>query len=94
MKAVTANRLADGTVVYLDVDGQWTPDIAAARRLTAAETEPTLAAARARSEDIASAYLIEVSDGGAPSGRETLRETIRSLGPTVRRDLGRQAEAR
>lgn len=94
MKIITANRLSDGAVLYLGADGQWTTEIAAARRLSPEETETALAAARARREEVASAYLIDVSNEGTPFGREALRETIRSLGPTVRRDLGRQAEAR
>jgi hypothetical protein len=45
----------------------------------------------AESATIASAYLIEAEAAG-PVGREALRETIRRNGPTVRRDLGKQAE--
>ena len=36
-------------------------------------------------------YVMEVKPEGGVAGRETVRETIRALGPTVRPDLGRQA---
>ena len=73
MKAITANRLSDGAVVYLGDD------------------EAALTAAQGRKTEIADAYLITVSEDGALSGRERLRETIRTAGPTVRLDLGYQA---
>lgn len=94
MKAVTANLLADGAVVYLSSDNQWTADLRAARRILPAEADSALAAARARRTEIASAYLIDIAETGAPAGREALRETIRSRGPTVRADLNRIAETR
>ncbi len=93
MKAITANRLEDGVVVYLGADDGWTSDLAKAARFEDEDAKAALAGAEARAGEIAGAYLIEVSDAGAPAGRETLRETIRKDGPTVRLDLGYQAEA-
>ncbi|MFC2951683.1 DUF2849 domain-containing protein [Marinicaulis aureus] len=93
MKAVTGNRLDDGAVVYLADDDRWTADLTAAARFDDDDAKDVLAAAQARVKEIADAYLIDVSDAGAPTGRETLRETIRRSGPTVRLDLGYQAEA-
>lgn len=93
MKAVTANRLDDGAVVYLADDDGWTSDLAKAARFEDDDAKAVLAAAEQRAGEIAGAYLIEVSEKGAPSGREALRETIRKDGPTVRLDLGYQAEA-
>ncbi|PQA87853.1 DUF2849 domain-containing protein [Hyphococcus luteus] len=93
MKAVTANRLEDGVVVYLSNDNDWTSDLTKAARFENDDAKAALAGAEARAGEHAGAYLIEVSDAGAPSGRETLRETIRKDGPTVRLDLGYQAEA-
>ena len=92
MKAVTANRLADGVVVYLADDGSWAEDISAARAFADDAAGAALEAARRRATEIAAAYLIDVAEGGRPAGREALRETIRSSGPTVRRDLGKQKE--
>ncbi len=93
MKAVTANRLDDGAVVYLGDDDQWTPHLCAAARFDNADAAPVLAAAKSRTAEITDAYLIEIDGEGAPAGRETLRETIRTSGPTVRPDLGLQAGA-
>lgn len=93
MKAVTANRLDDGAVVYLAGDESWTSDLAAAARFDDDAAKPALETAQTRATEIADAYLIDVDDKGAPAGRETLRETIRKSGPTVRLDLGYQAEA-
>ncbi|WP_375201366.1 DUF2849 domain-containing protein [Hyphococcus sp.] len=93
MKAVTGNRLDDGAVVYLSDDDRWTSDLAAAARFADEDAKPVLAAAQTRVKEITDAYLIEVDDAGAPAGRESLRETIRKSGPTVRLDLGYQAEA-
>lgn len=91
MRAVTANRLHDGVVVYLAPDGSWTEHLAAAASYDGDEAEAALARARLRVTEIAAAYLID-TEGGRAAGRETIRETIRSAGPTVRRDLGKQAE--
>jgi hypothetical protein len=92
MKAVTANLLKDGRVVYLAEDNSWAERIAAARLLDDAEADAVLAAAKARATEIAAAYLIDADTKGA-AGQKALRETIRATGPTVRRDLGKQAEA-
>lgn len=94
MKAVTANRLRDGAVVYLDDKDQWTHDLRAAARFNDADAGDVLAAVQTRVGEIADVYLIDVDEAGALTGRETLRETIRKSGPTVRLDIGYQAEAR
>ncbi len=93
MKAVTGNRLADGAVVYLNDNDQWTVRIAHAARFDDDDASAALKATQLRKAEIADAYLIEVSEEGAPAGREALRETIRKSGPTVRLDLGYQAGA-
>jgi hypothetical protein len=92
MKAVTGNRLADGRVVYLAPDDLWTECLTAAAQFAADEAADVLAAAQSRVTEVADAYLIDV-EAGAAAGREKLRETIRSIGPTVRPDLAREAEA-
>lgn len=96
LKAVTANRLVDGLVVYLGADG-WVEMIAAARSVEGkeaaatllAEAEPDVAACR-----VVGPYVIDVVTGEAGTLRATSeRERIRALGPTIRPDLGKQAEA-
>ncbi|GJL90971.1 DUF2849 domain-containing protein [Hyphococcus sp.] len=93
MKTVTANRLDDGAVVYLADDDRWTSDINAAARFADDDSKSVLAAAQLRVKEIADAYLVDIDESGALTGRETLRETIRKAGPTVRADLGYQAGA-
>lgn len=92
MKAVTANRLIDGAVVWLARDGALTPRFEGAALYTDEEAAAALASVAAQTTIVAGAYLIEADERG-PAGREALRETIRRNGPTVRRDLGKQAEA-
>lgn len=93
MKAVTANRLSDGEVVWLGKSGALVSRFDAAALYTDEEAPAALASVTAQTGLVASAYLIDAGPSG-PSGREALRETIRRDGPTVRRDLGKQAEAR
>jgi hypothetical protein len=85
-KVVTGNRLGDGRVVFLTIDGDWSPDIAAARVLDgAAEVKEAEAYAQAQHDAriVVEPYVIdvEVTDGTARPTR--LRERIRAAGPTV-----------
>ncbi|MEL6359768.1 MAG: DUF2849 domain-containing protein [Pseudomonadota bacterium] len=90
MKAVTVNRLTDGVVMYLGADDSWVEGLEDAVLFEGLEADDALARASARVTEIAGAYLIEATPEGA-AGREAIRETIRSKGPTVREDLGKQA---
>lgn len=92
MKAITGNRLADGRVVYLAPDDRWAEQLADAARFADDEAADVLAAAQSRVTEIADAYLIDI-EGRSAAGRERLRESIRSVGPTVRPDLARHTEA-
>lgn len=92
MKAITANRLTDGEVVYVGADGALVDRFEHARLFDGAAADEALAEILTRKTVIAAAYLIDAEEKG-PVGREALRETIRKNGPTVRRDLGKQAEA-
>ncbi len=93
-RIVTANRLSDGLVVYLNGAG-WSEriddagvagDDAAADRLLARAEGPEQAVR------VVGPYLIEVTRGAAVPRPVRHRETIRARGPTVRPDLGKQAE--
>ena len=90
MKAITANALEDGAVVYLGDNDAWTTCLKDAARFNDEEAGTVLAAAQTRVDEITDAYLIAVDETGKPSGRDHLREAIRTKGPTVRTDLGRQ----
>ena len=94
---VTANRLRDGIAVFLTRAGLWSEVIDDA----ALALEPQAAAAleaRARDDEkatlITGPYLVDAErlDGRVRAGH--IRERLRALGPTVRLDLGKQAEGK
>jgi hypothetical protein len=92
---VTANRLADGVVVFPDAGGDWAEDFGrAAVHADAAAVEAALALAGeavARSL-VVDPYAVEVELRNGHYAPKALREAIRASGPTVRRDLGKQAQ--
>ncbi|MEZ5894795.1 MAG: DUF2849 domain-containing protein [Parvularculaceae bacterium] len=92
MKLVSANRLSDGAVIYLGRDGGYVERLCDAARFDTAAAEDEIRRLSA-AIDVVEVCGVEV-DGDAPVGRAALRETIRSAGPTTRRDLGKQAEVR
>ncbi|WEK59244.1 MAG: DUF2849 domain-containing protein [Candidatus Brevundimonas phytovorans] len=87
MKLLTANRLNDGRVIYLGEADAAVETIAAARPLDAEAAETALALAQSRPAVFVNPYLIEVEDR-TPTGRDRLKERIRSAGPTVGHSLG------
>lgn len=94
-RALTANRLVDGRVVYLTPAGGWSeaPEAAAWAEDEAGQQELLhRGREQAGASVVVEPYLIDVrvDDGGRPRPTRN-REVIRSLGPSVRRDLGRQA---
>ena len=85
-KAITANRLDNGLVVFLDADGGWTLDIAEARIVTDEELDEALAYGQAQHDAriVIEPYAIDVemTDGVPVPSR--LRERIRAeKGPTI-----------
>jgi hypothetical protein len=90
----TANRLLDGEVVFLGATG-WAPRI---ERATVARSDGEAKALEAllkQSEavnEVIAGYLVEVAltDHGPRPVR--YREQLRTLGPSVRTDLGKQAD--
>jgi hypothetical protein len=94
LQAVTANRLGDGEVVYLAPDGRWSERLDDCRLTTgeAAGADLMEAAAEAeRTQIVIGAYLIDLDRHGDSLRPARLRESVRVRGPTVRRDLGKQA---
>jgi hypothetical protein len=92
---ITANRLGDGIAVFLARTGSWSEQIDDA----ALAFEPQAAVAletRAKADEAASlvtgAYLIDAERRGGHIRASHIRERMRTLGPTVRLDLGKQAE--
>ena len=94
-QVLTANRLNDGEVVYLALDGAWVERIAGAQVLASkAEGEAALATGveAERNLLVVHAYLFDVTPADTTKPVK-MREIIRAAGPTVRRDLGKQAAA-
>lgn len=94
-KILTANDLKSGQVVFLAEDDTWTPIAGEARVALDAGDEAQLAeiAARAEAENLvtlAEVIPADVRDDKVWPSRN--REQIRASGPTVRQDLGYQAE--
>ncbi|WP_417482490.1 DUF2849 domain-containing protein [Maricaulis sp.] len=82
MKAITANRLTDGRVIYRTAQGQWSTRFEDAAPLIDDEAEAVLAAAESEFAIAVGPYLIELGDG-APAGQKWRREGIRIGGPTT-----------
>ena len=91
-QVLTANRLKVGEVVYWSGRG-WASRFDEAQVLSDAEAEATLqsAAEWVQKGEVVAPYLfdVRVNDGRTVPVKE--REIIRAAGPTVRRDLGKQA---
>jgi nucleotide-binding universal stress UspA family protein len=96
-RAITGNRLRDGAVVFYSNDAGWVERLTDASLYEdKATTETTLAAAKAQAEKERLAVDVYAIDIQVEDGKRipaTIRERIRSLGPTVRIDLGKQAAA-
>jgi hypothetical protein len=79
---LTAQRLADGRVVYLAADRSWVTEHARAWMDEASVIDAEIPAASAQTEDIVEPYRIEVQieDDGRVIHQST-RERIRAEGP-------------
>ena len=92
-KILTSNRLSTGDVLYWQA-GNWTESLADAEIFAdGASADAALAGAQASvtANQVVSPYLFDVrqtKDGPIPVKE---REIIRSLGPSVRPDTGKQA---
>ena len=95
LKIVTANRLRDGLVVFLADGGKWSGNIAEAAVAADDDTAANLLRQAGRSETdntVVAPYLIEVEAADRAPRPIRYREWLRTQGPTVRTDLGYQAE--
>ena len=91
LEIVSANRLADGRVVYLARDGVWSKNIIDGRTAaTESESAALLAEAeRAVEADIVVApYLVSMADDGGAFAPLHFRERIRLFGPKHGRETG------
>jgi hypothetical protein len=82
LQAVTANRLADGAVVFRCGDGQWALRVEEAA--VAADGTVLLGAAErdAAAALVVGPYLIEVETAGGQPAPTGYREQIRAYGPS------------
>ena len=92
-KILTANRLRTGEVLYWKAGG-WVEILAQAEIFAdeaAAETALAEAQAFVAANQVVSPYLFDIrTDKGTPRPAKE-REIIRSLGPSVRPDTGKQS---
>jgi hypothetical protein len=90
-QVITANRLVDGVVVYW-AERSWSEQLSQARVLPAGETKGVLE--KVEQASVVDIYFFEIEKGqGGAIIPISERERIRAKGPTVRLDLGKQAEA-
>ena len=83
---VTASRLADGVVVFLDAGGGWSERLdRAALHSGKAESAAGLEAGRAAEAAslVVDVYAVDVSTAGGTVVPVKLREAIRARGPTI-----------
>lgn len=87
---VTANRLSDGTVVYLTAAREWsTRAVDAAFLETAAQSEALLAWAKTQERAICGPYVFELSIDESGAWHTNARERLRAAGAAaVRARLG------
>ena len=94
-KVLTANRVTDGEVVFFTEAHDWSPKIADA---LVAEDESTCALLDEQVKqteagtEVTDAYLFDVKRIDGLVRPAHIRERIRTLGPTVRADLGKQSD--
>ena len=96
LQVLTANLLAGGSVVFLARGGRFVDDISAALVATNKDEAKVLELAGVAAKDknlIVDPYVIDVVSNEAGEIRPTkFREVLRTRGPSVRRDLGYQAD--
>jgi hypothetical protein len=94
MKILTANRLTDGIAVWY-ADGGWAETVARADLAHDKASENRLEAIGARAfcdNEVVDVDLIDANVINGVVEPVRLREKIRAAGPTIRGDLGKQAE--
>jgi hypothetical protein len=96
-QVLTANRLRDGEVVFFNRSGEWSAAIDDAALALEPEAAKALEARglEAMSKNVVTgSYLFAAERRDGRIRASHIRERIRALGPTVREDLGKQAEGK
>ncbi len=90
-KVITAWLTATGRVVYLTRGRMWSDNLADAEVFTNDEASHVLAWASGDQRRVTDPYFMQVTPEGKVAGRETIRETIRAVGPTSHPMFGKKA---
>ncbi len=91
-QVLTANRLADGIVVFFGPDEAWVERIGEASVFADAAQATTALAAARKAEDanvVLDVYAIEVAEKNGAVAPIRLREAIRASGPTIHPEHGK-----
>ncbi len=94
-QVMTANRLKDGEVVFLTRAGGWSEKIDEAALALEPLAVAALEASGSEAEQanvVTGHYFFNAARIDAKIRADHIRERIRSLGPSVRLDLGKQAD--
>jgi hypothetical protein len=94
MRALTANRLADGEVVFWS-QGRWVERFADAQLFDDADQDAAEAAeghAKTETTLVVEPYLIDLAPSGELWAPVSYRERLRALGPTNHQNHGKQSE--
>lgn len=94
---LTANRLGDGIAVFFSRTGAWSEQLDEATLALEKEAAASLEKRGLEEEafnEVTGTYLVKAERRGAKIFATDLRERMRTLGPTVRMDLGKQAEGK
>jgi sulfite reductase (NADPH) hemoprotein beta-component len=87
LKVISANDLADGTVVYFKSEGAWTKEITQAKTFTSDdEIAAGLALAKAdeKRDLIVDPFAVDVLSKDGHLEAVSLRNAIRANGPTIK----------
>ncbi|MDX2204851.1 MAG: DUF2849 domain-containing protein [Hyphomicrobiaceae bacterium] len=87
---ITANRLADGAVVFLDFEGAWSTDLAQASVASSPDEARALedrGAHDAQRNIVVEPYLVEVRELEGRLVPLRQRERVRAAGPSILADV-------
>lgn len=90
ISVLTANRLGDGVVVFLDGDGDWSEKISAAAVARSPEEVRALEARGAHDAArnlVVDFYLVDVREGADGLTPVRMRERVRVAGPSILGDV-------
>jgi hypothetical protein len=94
-QVLTANRLSDGEVVFFTRSGEWSlaiDEAAVALEPDAAKALEARGIEAIKANVVTGSYLFQAERRDGRVRASHIKERIRALGPTVREDLGKQAE--